>query len=437
MMAAVRSVLRGEGLASAMRRAGERVEEAAGRRLLLARGAFASTAHTEVINLSAAGTAARLGGVSTQLRARLQAERALRNVALLAPGLLQLSAPFDHARRLSSFAASPVDLLSADFESAVRQALELTGARAIHLEGTNGVPLGSVLRLIESGIELIVGAHDFSLFCSRPHLMEQPVGEFCRYSTDYDRCHRCLRESWPVSKEQQVERRSAARHLLSAAKAVVFPSPFLRDRHGELFSLPQLAGTIIEPGVSGAAMGRGPSTERRAIAYAGSVKRHKGGHLLPLLAQLVDRPVHLHIFGGGDEDLLRALRRCPNVTVHGYYRASLPALLSRHGVGLVVLPSIVPETYGLALSEAWQAGAAAVAFDLGAVAERIRHHGGGWLAPVESGAAGLAAIVERWLGGQLTATIPDAVPTAATAAARYVALYRQLGLLSRDSGHGP
>jgi glycosyltransferase involved in cell wall biosynthesis len=172
------------------------------------------------------------------------------------------------------------------------------------------------------------------------------------------------------------------------------------------------------------------SAERPAIAYAGSVKRHKGGELLPDLVRETGAGVAWHVFGGGDEDLLRALRGLPNVKVHGYYRRGrLPALLARHRVGLVVLPTIVPESYSLVLSEAWRAGAAVLAFDLGAPAERIRLQGGGFLAPLESRAAGLAEIAAKWASGSLTTTVPRVVPTPHDAARATISLYRTWGVL--------
>src|SRR5260370_25427748 len=104
------------------------------------------------------------------------------------------------------------------------------------------------------------------------------------------------------------------------------------------------------------------------------------------------------------------MRRIPNFTVPGYYRGdTLPSLLARFGIGLVVLPSIWPETYSLVLSEAWIAGAAVAAFDLGAPAERIRRHGGGWLTPVESGVEGMVRIIEQWIGGCMPTNVPGPV----------------------------
>jgi glycosyltransferase involved in cell wall biosynthesis len=418
MIRTITTVIRGEGLVSALRRANERIGDALHRTALRARGALAGAGDAAILNVAASGTAARLGGVQSQLASRLRVERNLRSVALLEPGVIELSAPRPHARRLGK-----------DLEMGIRQAMAITGARSVHFEGMHDVPLDAVLRLIESGVRVILSVHDFSLFCARPHLIEEPMERFCFYSQDLDRCHRCLRQTWDVAKDAQLVRRMLGRKLLSAAAGVIFPSRFLLEQHRQLFSLPDLAGEVIEPGV--------PAMERpvhfgrpgRAIAYAGSVKRHKGAHLLPELARLLGN-VNVHVFGGGDEDLLRAMRRVPNITIHGYYRGgTLPYLLARHGIGLVVLPSIVPESYGLLLSEAWLAGAAAAAFDLGAQAERIHSQGGGWLAPLESGAAGLARIINDWTAGRITTAIPRSVTSADDAARAHVEVYRKWGVV--------
>jgi glycosyltransferase involved in cell wall biosynthesis len=422
---AIRSVIRGEGLSSATRRAGERIEEAAQAAALRIRGTFAGNAvNAPILNVAASGTSLRLGGLQAQLVARLDAERAFRNVALVSPGVLDLSRLSRHTRGVSP-----------QIETAIRDAIGITGARTIHFEGMHGVPFAAVLRLIEEGFDVIVSLHDFSLFCARPHLIEEPMQTFCFYSQDLDRCHRCLRHTWDLPKTEQRDRRALARQILIAARRVIFPSQFLLDQHRQLFSLPDLPGIVIEPGIPPGSAGVSPAVlariksgrdarAPRRIAYAGSLKRHKGAHLL---AALSTSGVPLHIFGGGDEDLLRDLRRLPNVAVHGYYRGGeLPSLLQRHGVGLVIVPSIWPEAYCLVISEAWLAGAAVAAFDLGAQAERIRAHGGGWIAPLESGADGLAAITNQWRAGEIVATPPRDIPTPADAARAHLDLYRSI-----------
>jgi glycosyltransferase involved in cell wall biosynthesis len=353
--------------------------------------------------------APRYGGVQVQLDARLRAERTMRNVALLHPHGLDLSAPRPHTRAMRG-----------GFESTIHHALELTGAKLIHLEGTHNAPLDALLRLVSSGVRLIVTVHDFSLFCARPHLIELPHERFCDYSTDLTRCGRCLAFGSSGAPHDQLAHRALGRALLERA-TLIFPSRFLLEKHRQLFDLPLRDATLIEPSVSDAAAASN-SNERPAIAYVGAVKRHKGAHLLP---DLIRDDARWHIFGGGDEDLLRALRRMPNVTVHGYYRyRDVSLLLQRNRIGLVVLPSIWPETYSLVLSEAWLAGAAVVAFDHGAPADRIRRDGGGWLAPLPDGAAGLASLIDAWRAGRAVATIPRNLPMVFDAARAHVALYR-------------
>ena len=412
MIRTIAIVIRGEGLPSALRRTRERIGDALHGAAMRVRGTFAGASEAAILNVAASGTALRLGGVQAQLASRLHIERGLRSVALLSPGRLEQSG----SRRVVT-----------DLEAGIREAIAITGAGTVHFEGMHEVPLRTVLRLIESGIRVIVSLHDFSLFCARPHLIEEPTGRFCFYSEDFDRCDRCLHRTWDVPPNAQRDRRALAREILVAATGVIVPSQFLLDRHRQLFSLPELVAEVVEPGVPARAIHADGA--RLAIAFAGSLKRHKGAHLLPELARLLGS-VEIHVFGGGDEDLLRAIRRIPNITVHGYYRGdTLPSLLARFGIGLVMLPSIWPETYSLVLSEAWIAGAAVAAFDLGAPAERIRRHGGGWLAPLESGAEGLGRIIEQWKAGLITTKVPSSVPTPEDAANAHVKLYRRWGVL--------
>jgi glycosyltransferase involved in cell wall biosynthesis len=161
------------------------------------------------------------------------------------------------------------------------------------------------------------------------------------------------------------------------------------------------------------------------------MKRHKGAHLLPeIISAFASDEIDWHVFGGGDEDLLRAVRHLPHTTVHGYCRGgTLFSELARHGIDLGLLPSIWPETYCLALSEFWLAGAPVVSFAHGAIAERIRRDDGGWLSPVDEGAAGIVRIVRRWLDGELTTAVPVMATTPRDAAVAHVVLYRSLGLI--------
>ena len=125
-------VARSEGLRSAIRRASERIAEALRIRSMRARGCSLGGHTAALLNVSAQGPFARLGGVPAQMMARLDEERGLRDVALLYPGILEVSS---HARPAPGFMPT-VALFDVHFERAVEHALAITGARAIHIEGS-------------------------------------------------------------------------------------------------------------------------------------------------------------------------------------------------------------------------------------------------------------------------------------------------------------
>lgn len=365
-------VARSEGLSSVVRRGAERIEEEVVLRARLARGLFTRIGRSPLLNVLATPPSSRLGGLQIQLMARLREERTLREVALLHPGVLEVASC---AWRSPAYEGS--------LDRAIAHALARTGAHAIVIEGTAGVHLEHVLPFDN----IILAVHDLSL-------MPEP----------------------------------SAQQLLKHARAVIFPSTFLRDRHRAHFDLPHLAAHVIEPGIDGPKIDRA-NGKRCHIAYAGSVRRDKGGHLLPeIIAAFPGQ--QFHIFGGGDEDLLRSLRHLPGVFVHGYYRSgALPKLLAQHEIGLALLPSIIPESYSLTLSECWLAGVPAVAFNHGAHAERIDRDGGGWLVPLDAGAAGIVTIVRRWLAGEPTTDVPTTMASPRDAAVAHIEIYRSLGLL--------
>src|SRR5258707_195604 len=103
MIRTIASVIRGEGLSSALRRTNERIGDALRGAASRVRGVFAHQSEITILNVAASGTAFRLGGVQAQLAARLRVERGLRNVALLSPGLLEQSG----SRRIASDLEKP------------------------------------------------------------------------------------------------------------------------------------------------------------------------------------------------------------------------------------------------------------------------------------------------------------------------------------------
>jgi hypothetical protein len=67
-------------------------------------------------------------------------------------------------------------------------------------------------------------------------------------------------------------------------------------------------------------------------------------------------------------------------TQHGPFDSrEIGALLDHYRVRLVAYPSAGPETFSFTLSEAWAAGRPVIVPPIGALAERVRRTGGGWV----------------------------------------------------------
>ncbi len=496
-------VVRAEGVAAALDRFRDRRAEARRRRSFRPAATAPPGFACAVLNLAAAAPAPRLGGVQAQLLWRLEAEAAQRPVALLYPekpggggyrlelqsgrGRWALELPPAPRTAGSGEAAGSVASRSRgagleglaptdpELERAVTWAAGQCGATLLQVEGLAGMPLGSLLRLRESGLRLALAIHDFAAFCPRPHLLESLAPpappRFCHYSRDAARCARCLgRDAAGLAPGFQERRRELARQLLAGAAAIVYPSSFLARSHDELFGgAGGGAARVIAPAGSAALFRtrsarprrpRGLPRPPRHIAWVGAVQPHKGALVFEAAVRRLvagGRRPRLSAYGGGDAEILARWRRLPGLRVRGYYRAgSLPALLRRDGVDLALLLSVVPESYGLALDECAAAAVPVVAFDHGAVAERIAATGSGLLLAAavaddpEAAGAALALLLADLLDGRLPAPppslpppsipppgqLPPAVPSVprppAAAAADWLELYRGLGLRWAD-----
>jgi glycosyltransferase involved in cell wall biosynthesis len=133
----------------------------------------------------------------------------------------------------------------------------------------------------------------------------------------------------------------------------------------------------------------------------------------------------------------RELEGTPNLVFHGPYgREEFAGLVRAVAPHFGAVLSIWAETFCHTLTEMWACGLPVVAFDLGAVGDRIRRHGGGWLvgavtpdAMMEKLAAiaGDAAGFEDRLGEVLAwQRGPGALETCAWMADAYDGLYRSL-----------
>ena len=392
-----------------------------------------------VINLSVLPPHPNRGGSQLQMLDRLREEELMRSVALLYPlaNAWRLEVSSGGRRWIldsPKFSSPPPSLLDEHLLEAVNWARKILGTNALHMESLAGLPLDRIPALAEDG-PIIVAVHDFTGYCRRPHLMEEPHSVFCNYSSDPARCRSCLGHDWQLPPDAAEVHRHHARQALMAADHIIFPSEFLKAQYSKLFTDLdfETRSLVIEPATELQTKNGIHRPHPPHVAFVGGIKGHKGGALVVKTALLLrERHAGLRLtsYGDGEPELIRRLKSTARVRVHGYYRSGkLPRLLVRDEVDVAILPSIWPESYGLVVDESLRAGVPVVAFDLGAIGPRLKRLGVGRVIPVTTGAEGLATTAAQLLNAKVSG-IEDAVvkmlPTPRKVAEQILGLYREL-----------
>jgi len=257
----------------------------------------------------------------------------------------------------------------------------------VHLQHTLG--LDAIIRELPAALGCAFDAtlHDYLTVCPRVHLVDE-TGRFCGLPEPAV-CTRCVANNGsPVGSRVDVDqwRRD---HLawLEGARKVFVPSEDTRGRLAPLMPEVRLTVRPHPETCDPSSHLRPPRTGRtRKVAVIGAIGIHKGADVLEACARDAATrklPIEFHLIGYSDRDEI--LSKTGKVTITGAYEeAQLPSLLRRARCHVAFIPSVWPETFCYTLSAVFQSRIYPVAFDLGAVADRIADAGWGDLIPLDS-----------------------------------------------------
>lgn len=227
--------------------------------------------------------------------------------------------------------------------------------------------------LTSANISYTIHLHDYMFVCPRL-FMVLPTGEYCG-APGIEGCERCIAQHGGVFGKCSVAAwRSLHASLLAEASQVVAPDEDVRQRFQSYFP-----GLDIDV--------RPHSSEQdplRRVLILGNCMVHKGSDILVKVARLAlehSRPIEFLLLGTSDRD--DELRALTNVQLLGaYHDSSLKDRILAIQADLVWFPGQAVETFSYTLSAAFDAGAHPIAFDVGAIASRIRASGRGGLLPL-------------------------------------------------------
>jgi glycosyltransferase involved in cell wall biosynthesis len=213
---------------------------------------------------------------------------------------------------------------------------------------------------------------------------------YCGGQTDVTVCSRCLGAQPAFAGVDIAKWRERHRYLLQRAAFRIAPSRWSADMLLRYF--PGCAANVIAHGAPDVAPSPAdsvpaafalPDDRVPTVAVLGAIGPDKGARRLERLVSLARaRGAFVRFVLIGYMDVIHGPWQSDDalLTVHGRYEpAELAGLLAHYRVAVVLYPSAGPETFSYTLSEAWASGRPVLVPPIGALEERVRDSGAGWV----------------------------------------------------------
>lgn len=313
---------------------------------------------------------------------------ALQGARLEVREIYQLSRPID-----------PISHRSDEYDRVVLDMLYRHSISLLHIRHIGWHSLGLAAAAKSIGLPVIYSSHDFYAVCPSLNLLDnqlQHCGGKC--TPGEGTCQIAL---WPVASLPPVKHHFIGRwremfgQFLDNCDHVITTAPSAASILKNIFPAIGDKLTVIPHGrdfdgfLPGALH---PSvTQKVRVLVPGNISLSKGAQLFKEIAELDGAgQFEFHFLG----DIWAGLA---GVGIHHgkYDRASFASKVREIAPHMGAIFSIWPETYCHTLTEMWSCGIPVIAFDIGAVGDRIRRSDAGWLIPHEAGAAEVLAMMKR------------------------------------------
>lgn len=276
----------------------------------------------------------------------------------------------------------------------VRYSIEL-----IHIRHIAWHSLGLIKAAKKIGIPVVFSFHDFYTACPTVNLLDENYifcagtctatkGE-CRHALWKEKDFPALKHAgintWRKNFEEALRDCDAFITTSESTKRILtHVYPFLDNKnfkiipHGRDFSSFENLMKSFQP------------NETIRILLPGNISPSKGEHIITALGKLsTTHHFQIHVLGKAPANLGK------NIITHGpYARDEFAEKIREINPHIGGIFSICAETHSHTLTELWACGIPVIGFDLGAVGDRIKKTGGGWLAK-EMSASGVIEIIQK------------------------------------------
>lgn len=237
----------------------------------------------------------------------------------------------------------------------------------------------------EMNIPIITSIHDYYYLC--PSLLMLDIeNNVCIGCEDIDRCVLCMKKRLQNSEGNSYLKfwRSESIKTLDLCDTIIVPSYSVKYNMSQYFPDLKCKINIIEHGIDINPFNIDSfkiTKKNFSIAFVGSLGPEKGSRYAYDMIKNSTKDIEWVICGTIQEYPLLNLKQRNLVKLGAYDRENLPEIMKDNAIDLVCILSICPETYSYTLSEVIACGVPVIVMDSGALGERVRNLGCGWIVP--------------------------------------------------------
>lgn len=326
-----------------------------------------------------------LGGTTLHVYDLIMSMRNLYNFHVLAPenGVYKLYSYFENNEMVSIFPQSiafhPIPFYNRQYKEMLEDIIDSYGISLIHIQHMKGHYFDIVDVVKERQLYAVLSIHDYYSACPVANKMYQNL-EKCEETTP-DKCTTCLncvlKQGVDVGKW-----RKNWEMLFQTVNKIIVPSNSAYQEIHKTF--PNIEMSIIEHGINIQQEQAKPLIQKKMynVAFIGAIGIHKGSAILEHLMNYKKLGnIKIHLFG---MIVGPHTKNTKYFTNHGTYkRDELKQKLKENQIDLICLLSTCLETYSYTLTEAVACGIPVLAFNMGALGERIENHHLGYTIPCD------------------------------------------------------
>lgn len=222
--------------------------------------------------------------------------------------------------------------------------------------------------LKKAEIPLYTYLHDYFPFCHDASLCTNE--EWTCKQIDLNKCERCCLNAGATASWRRIE---IWERIFRYSAKNFLPSKDQEKRYKEVFPGAKFVVLPVMDDLRAVTVPKDLTTsllrDEITIGVIGAISKKKGLNVIAALSSETDVPVYLA--GYSSNDNLLAVK---GVKVLGKYQKTVEVYeqFATHNVNVILIPSIIPETYCFCLSIALRSGLPVFVFDCGAQAERMR-----------------------------------------------------------------